>query len=293
MISPKEKRLEKTKFDLATRQKIAISFSGGRTSAYMAYLIKTYWGDDHDLSFVFANTGKENEETLKFVDDCDRAFGLNVTWVEASVTLIKGVGTTFKIVDFNTAARNGEPFEKVIQKFGIPNVNSPKCSDELKMEPIQKFNREFFGTTKYFTAIGIRMDEFDRMSDRRKERRLIYPLISEWPTRKQDVLAFFSKLDFDLQLKDYQGNCDFCYKKSLAKRIKIAQENPEKLEWWNEIETKYGHVRALEGEVRVFGRDRVSIQDILNMAKTQPDHRLQLTLFEDLGSCGSETCEAF
>ena len=67
------------------KHRVLVSISGGRTSALMAYLIKKRFEDTHELLFVFANTSREKEETLVFLDQCDKAFGLNVVWVEAKV----------------------------------------------------------------------------------------------------------------------------------------------------------------------------------------------------------------
>jgi len=50
------------------KTKLLVSFSGGRSSAYMAWKIKQEWSELYDLSFVFANTGKEREETLILVE---------------------------------------------------------------------------------------------------------------------------------------------------------------------------------------------------------------------------------
>ena len=49
-----------------------ISFSGGRTSAYMLKkIIEAYDGTlPDDMHVVFANTGKEMPQTLDFVRDC-------------------------------------------------------------------------------------------------------------------------------------------------------------------------------------------------------------------------------
>jgi len=45
-----------------------LSFSGGRSSALMTIeRLKA----NNDSVVIFANTGKENEATLKFVNDCD------------------------------------------------------------------------------------------------------------------------------------------------------------------------------------------------------------------------------
>jgi len=273
------------------KPKLSVSFSGGRTSAYMSYLIKEHWSESHDLSFIFANTGKENEETLIFVDRCDKEFGLGVIWVEAIFE-----EPFYKIVDFKTASRNGEPFEEKIGRYGIPNMTFPWCNRELKLRPLRAVQVSIFGYD-YDTAIGIRMDEFDRMSDSKGSERLIYPLIKTWPSTKQDVTEFWAKMPFDLGLDSYQGNCDFCWKKSLAKRVRIAKETPEKLDWWEKMEDKYSDFRP-ETQVKrtlpsYFGRDHKSTKDIRLLAnKPSP---IQFSMFDDFGmdACGmGESCEA-
>ena len=116
------------------KKKLLISFSGGRTSAYMTWFMLNQWKDRdlYDKIVVFANTGKEREETLNFVHKCDVEFGFNTVWVEAFVHYKKGKGTTHVVVNFETADRIGDVFEDVIFKYGMPNQNAPHCSRELK-----------------------------------------------------------------------------------------------------------------------------------------------------------------
>ena len=49
-----------------------LSFSGGRTSGFMLREVLNYYNDKlpDDIYVVFANTGKEMNETLDFVRDC-------------------------------------------------------------------------------------------------------------------------------------------------------------------------------------------------------------------------------
>ena len=75
------------------RPKIAISFSGGRTSAVMTKLLLDQKKDTHNMVVVFANTGCEHEGTLKFIKDCDDYWGFNTVWVEATRSQKIGVGT--------------------------------------------------------------------------------------------------------------------------------------------------------------------------------------------------------
>ena len=178
------------------------SVSGGRTSGYMASLARVLHPSDNIL-FIFANTGKEDEETLIFLDKCDKQFNLNLVWVEAAVNPLVGVGTSYKIVDFNTAARDGKPFKAVIEKYGIPNKAYPHCNRELKLAPIHKYAKDFFKGDKYKTAIGIRTDESRRVSakaDVAHNGGIIYPLIELVPTDKQDVNSFWEDMPFNLNL---------------------------------------------------------------------------------------------
>ena len=103
-----------------------ISFSGGRTSAYMLWRIL----EAHQMSLpseavvCFANTGKEDEKTLEFVRDCSVNWNVPITWLEFCDTESK-----FQIVDFDSASRDGEPFEALIRKRNyLPNPVTRFCT---------------------------------------------------------------------------------------------------------------------------------------------------------------------
>ena len=271
-------------------ENILVSFSGGKTSGYMSQMMKEWFGHKCNLLFVFANTGKEREETLEFVQKCDELFELNLVWVEADV-LEYGQGTKHNRVLFHTASRNGEPFEAMIQKLGIPNKSYPHCTRELKIAPIHSFAREYFGTTDYKTAIGIRADEFDRMT---QEKGRIYPLVKAGIT-KQVVNEFWDRMPFNLELEPHQGNCDACWKKSDKKLVQLAHEDPTTFIWWAEMEAKYGSF-VTEGQKNrptdkpiTFFREHKSAWDILKLASKRG---VVPTLFDDMpnGDC-SESCE--
>lgn len=261
-----------------SKPKMLISFSGGRTSAFMTHWLLNNKPDEYDFIVVFANTGKEREETLQFVHDCDTHFNFKTIWIEAVVNPEFRKGTTARIVTFETASRNGEPFEDVIKKYGIPNMSNPHCTRELKKYAIRNFAKSL-GWKKYETAIGIRNDEIDRISSAKDVERLSYPLISMIPSTKQDVWNFWSKQSFDLQLKGYEGNCDCCWKKSLRKLMTIAVETPEKFEWWNEMEEKYESYapaskpsmlrKIADGELMRFNRREMPVNEIIELSKTE------------------------
>lgn len=84
-----------------------ISFSGGRTSAYMTKLLLDNWSDRYEFIVTFANTGLEHPKTLEFVANCDQHFGFNTVWLEAQVDPRPGKGIGFRVVDFASADRGG------------------------------------------------------------------------------------------------------------------------------------------------------------------------------------------
>lgn len=252
-------------------KKLAISFSGGRTSAVMTKLCMEKFGDTHDIAVTFANTGCEHENTLQFVHDCDTYFGWGVTWVEALIDPEKGKGVRHKVVDYETASRYGEPFEAYIAKYGLPGPSHPQCTSRLK-EEVMYDHRRSMGWPKgsYWTAIGIRADEMDRMSPYRLERKFVYPLVDAgW--RKEDVKRECATWPFDLDLPgEHWGNCVWCWKKSLRKLMTLAQEDESVFDFPKQMEEKYQLVRESDyersGEHRIF-RKNMSTVDIIEMAR--------------------------
>ena len=291
------------------KPKLAISFSGGRTSAVMTKLCVEKFKDSHDIAITFANTGCEHENTLKFVDQCDKHFGWNVVWLEAVVNPEKGKGIRHKIVDFETASRNGEPFEAYVAKYGLPGPTHPQCTSRLKEEAMDSWRHRDLGWKRgtYDTAIGIRADEMDRMSAKRVEKRFVYPLADAGWT-KEDVKAECASWPFDLELSgEHWGNCTWCWKKSLRKLMTLAQEDESVFDFPKMLEDKYQIVRDAdhqrEGEHKIF-RKHMSSVDIIEMARkggfepyvdvdqmdfgfSQPSY----DVFLDTGSACGESCE--
>ncbi|WP_055076323.1 phosphoadenosine phosphosulfate reductase family protein [Pseudanabaena sp. 'Roaring Creek'] len=219
--------------------RLLISFSGGETSAYMAKLLLDQYRGSVEILVLFANTGQEAEETLVFVKECDRVFNLNLVWIEADVQPERGIGTKAKTTDFWDASRNGEPFRDAIKKYGIPNVGNPICKRELKIVPMQSYIRSVgWKKNSYTTAIGIRADEMDRMSNDAEASNFIYPLV-DWNIDKAKVNDFWHYMPFRLNLKGWEGNCKTCWAKSNRKLYQIAKDHPDWYDFFSEMEFLY------------------------------------------------------
>lgn len=280
---------------------VFVSFSGGRTSAYMCAMLLERFGHKHDFIFVFANTGKEHPETIKFVKKCDEYFGLNLVLLEAVVH--DGlIGCTHKIVTYETLSMDGSPFERVIEKYGIPNADFPHCNRELKINPINSYKRSLGFKTKHPIAIGIRADEIDRMSmDAMEKYGAFYPLISMRPTKKAEIVFWWRDMPFDLGIPEHLGNCVTCWKKSLRKLKTIAKNTPEEFSFFERMEKTHADTGAGD-KSRVFFRRHKSAKDIIASSKIpfveSVDYKpeLQLEMFDvdeddiEFG-CGS-SCEA-
>lgn len=235
------------------KELIIVSFSGGRTSAYMCWWLINNMSELYDFKFIYANTGQEHPNTLEFVNNVDKFLGLDLVWVESVVHHGKRKSSTHKVVSYETADRNGEVFEEVIKKYGLPKTGWMHCTRELKINPIQSWMRAN-GYSKHRRALGIRHDEFRRVKN---EKGYIYPLATIAQVTKEDVLSFWSKQPFDLEITEEKGNCWFCFKKSDKKLNKIATENPEAFDWIKRMEEKYHE------DTKIF-RNHRSTLDILN-----------------------------
>lgn len=290
--------------------KIAISFSGGRSSALMTQLVLQKY-PDAEIEITFANTGFEHQDTLRFVNDCDRhLFGGQVVWVEAVINPTEGEGVGFDIVDYETAARNGEPYIAGVRKYGLWNQTPPACTSRLKIEPMEKYlkTKGFVRGKKlnYWTAIGIRVDEIDRVSVNHKENQIFYPLIDEG-VNKREVLKTCAALPFDLQIDEHYGNCVGCFKKSTRKLATIAKDTPEYFEKWQEMQNELKDFKTENNHDPQTGFRRIyrkqhTVSDLIQIGN-QPDFRpfnskgkdAQGYLFDDFDlefGCG-ESCEIY
>lgn len=224
-----------------------ISLSGGRTSAFMlAELIRRGERRPND-HILFANTGREREETLEFVRDIAAHWAMPVVWVEWSEA-------GFVEVTFETASRKGEPFEALIRKRKfLPNPVARFCTQELKIRPMKKW-MVAKGYDHWTNLVGIRADEPRRSSrirnSQRKERFDVALPLVDWGITIEHVNDFWGRQPFNLRLKQHEGNCDLCFLKQVASRVQIATERPDLAEWWHRMESETGGTFRKEGSLK-------------------------------------------
>ena len=156
---------------------IFCSVSAGYSSVMMAVKLRK-WYPDHNIINVMANTSKERIESLEFMNECDKHFGLNLVWVEAEFHE-KGTGVTPRVVEYENLKTKGEVFEGGIKKLGIPSKINKWCNRDMKLEPLRKYADLIFGKDNYSIAVGIRADEMDRVRKDYLTNNVFYPLLDK------------------------------------------------------------------------------------------------------------------
>lgn len=234
---------------------VQISFSGGRTSAYMLHQILEANGDlpEDRVKVMFQNTGREMDQTLDFVREVGQRWGVMITWTE-----YRAKAPFFEEVGFQGASRNGEPFDALIDKKQyLPNQQSRFCTQELKIRTAKRYLRSI-GWDRWTAAVGIRADEPHRLFDKDGNPKVVKDRWTNWHPLSHDgitkhiVGAFWKVQPFDLKLPNVRGNCwlgncDGCFLKSERSQSVLARDFPDRHKWWEAAEARIGELETSKG----------------------------------------------
>lgn len=284
-------------------KKQVVSFSGGRTSAYLCTLMKQIHGDDVD--FVFIDTGAEHPKTYEFVKKCNDAFNLNLTCIRAVFSKEVGTGPSYKVVDMSDCKHDMQPFSELMEVYGVPSIKAIICTERLKSTPFKKYCNDKYGKKQYMTWLGIRIDEPKRLKEMdmsidmfapKKEKKFSYLAeISQFT--KDDVLGWWSNQPFDLEIPEHLGNCIFCVHKSPAKLALAARDEPEKANLFiDAVTSEKTRKRDDTYPIETMYRGKTSLRQIIASSSEHTRDELEVMLKYgkryDSGSC-TESCEAF
>ncbi len=245
-----------------------VSFSGGRTSGLMLKRIVEAHGGElpDDIYVCFANTGKEREETLRFVHECGSRLGVRIRWLEFVTDLRRpGAAARFVEVGYNSASRKGEPLDRLIARKQalFSTITGRWCTEFCKVGVLHDFmEAQGYPRGTYTEVIGFRADERDRVIElprkpRNADRSLAFPL-ADAGIRKGDVLAHWEASDFDLQLKRGEGNCDHCPFLQTKSRIIRARRDPAGCAYWAEHEAAKSFSFGYESFAQILAQAKAS-----------------------------------
>ena len=268
-----------------------ISFSGGRTSGFVLYqILQAYDGTlPEDVYVTFANTGKEMPETLDFVRDCGEHWDVDIYWLEMRIHEEKPIYRTEEVT-YETAARDGEPFEALIDhKHMLPNPLVRFCTEQLKVMPMKRFMKER-GYKNWYNVLGLRYDEPRRVGKQKQANEMAkHPWESLTPlydakVTVDNVYKFWVESNFDLNLpnhggKTLAGNCDLCFLKGMKTTTMILKQRPDLADWWIEQENKIAksalEVLGREVSTARFRKDRPSYIELVDISN-KPDPIIDL-----------------
>ena len=224
-----------------------VSFSGGRTSAYLLRKVLDAHGGTlpPGVHVLFANTGKEHPGTLDFVRDCGERWDVQIVWLEYDGRDGKGGRLSYREVTHATASRAGEPFAALIaSKQALPNWGARWCTQELKVARLRAWMR-VRGYESWTDAVGLRADEPRRVArikgDHTQEVTRVTPLADAGVT-VEDVARFWAAQPFDLAVPYGAGNCDLCFMKAARVLREQVRERPDLTTWWSDREAETGRV---------------------------------------------------
>jgi 3'-phosphoadenosine 5'-phosphosulfate sulfotransferase (PAPS reductase)/FAD synthetase len=327
-----------------------VSFSGGRTSAYLCKIMIETFGRDN-VDFIYMDTGAEHQKTYDFIRNVNREFGLDLVCLRGDFNQPLGEGVQYNVVDIDSLKPDLKPFKGMIEKYGVPYIGGMFCTDRMKLTPFKKYCNDVYGKKSYETWLGIRFDEPSRIWGDNKKKDLsafkqlslsgmskyemsdmysaiysglasvddfdisdlakqlcskrllilandrLFNMAAISDFDKQDVLNYWSKMPFDLDLDEWSGNCEFCPKKSNLKLAASQRDSPES--YVNFVEMLHnGSVRVdnnTGSRVKMY-RGKQSLESLIakfdGSTGQEIKSRIRGSKMIDTNSC-SESCEVF
>ena len=273
-----------------TRKNI-VSFSGGRTSAYLVNLMekKIKTGEIDNVHYVFMDTGAEHPKTYDFIRNCVSHFGIDLICLRALMSKEAGVGVSYKKVSLDEIGNDLQPWRDMLACYSTPYIKGPMCTDRMKTTPYRKYCNDTYGKNNYDTWLGIRIDEGQRLKPRKGYRYLAE--IS--PMDKVDVKGWWKTQPFDLGIDEWLGNCVFCIKKGNNKIALAAKDEPELANAFQEmLETSpIRIIESREDAPLIMYRGRNTFKSVVNsFAEFTKDNII--AQFRGGSGC-TDSCEVF
>lgn len=277
-----------------SQQNHVVSFSGGRTSAYLVYeMEKRRKEEQWKVDYVFMDTGAEHPKTYEFIRNVVKHFDINLTCLRLKVNPQLGKGNTYNVVDLDSIGNDLVPFGEMVKKYGTPSIIAPWCTGRMKIDIYNAYFNKKYGKNNYVTWLGIRIDEKRRIRNNPYVRYLAE--ISQY--KKEDIISWWLKMPFDLEIEEHLGNCVFCIKKGAGKLALAARDSPELYEnFLTMLKNPDNRKSPRHGDDLIMYRNYKTLEQIVEdfseFSYQDICETLRFTKKYDTGSC-SESCEVF
>jgi hypothetical protein len=227
------------------------SISGGKTSSYMA---KHYPADYNIFALVRIEAEycrPKDQSIVKYVSD---KIGMDFIATAESDKTLYVIRDLEQLIGKEIIWTTGETFQNVIlNKKALPNMMWRFCTTEMKMKPIFEFCQSHIKEVVEM-QIGFRYDEKERANRENTKfrtiigqsengrnkwdeiywRELKYPLIEN----KKSHPSIIKWVEETGLFFPPDSNCVGCFWKPLQQLRKNWEDEPQKMKWFSEMETK-------------------------------------------------------
>ena len=233
------------------------------------------------IQVVFCNTGDELPETYDFVQAFTDKLGVKITWLERAGEKTN-LPARLKLVDYDMAARNGEPFDAMlIKKKRLPNVVQRACTSDLKVSLSHAYARGVLGWKKYSKVIGFRGDEiarFIKLFECDKKGRDSWKregLPPQCPMVRASVSnaivkEFWKDQPWRLEIESWEGNCSGCFLKGTKILVAMERKRPGVLNRMRDRERLFRTKVSGFKKSAQFDKER-TYEEIIRIARSQID----------------------
>lgn len=291
--------------------------SGGRTSARMAYLLPK------STVLSFQNTGREHPKTYDFLEAVEQDIQRSITRLEWHAPPRGEPPRNARVVEtpHKELRRRGEPFRDLLECLAAyrkkekgkgpiaPWARQRICTAYLKIKSQRAYClSRGWGEDGYVQFVGLRVDEPDRVAlmrarndlRRTDERAPLFDL----GITKEDVLAFWKKKPFDLEIPEHLGNCTGCFLKDERDLADALLDPNTDAAWWLAIEADFAPMRRQRpsyAQVLAEAPERLRIREALAKGATPvsalPPVRHRLVVRQEQApreawSCGCAAAES-
>lgn len=251
--------------------KIVNSLSGEKTSSYMA---KHYPADYNVFALVRIESNycsPKDKSIVKFVSD---KIGMDFIATAESDKTLYVIRDLEQLIGKEIIWVTGETFESVIQKKkALPNMMWRFCTTEMKMKPIFDYcQNEIKEVVKM--QIGFRYDEKERANRENTKfktvvgqsengrnkwdeiywRELSYPMIDDKKTHP----VIYKWASESVLIFPPDSNCVGCFWKPIQQLRKNWEDEPEKMKWFSEMESK--QKRKFKKEMTYLNIKKIGLQ---------------------------------
>ena len=272
-----------------------VSFSGGRTSAYlverMNHRAKKY---GIKVKYVFMDTGAEDPKTYEFIKNIVKHWKIDLVCLRVMVNPKLGEANYYREISLDELKCDLQPWRDILKKYGTPYFGGAFCTRAMKGMKTKKngegvfyqYCNEKFGKGNYVSWLGIRIDEPKRLKPKPELNYLAD--ISDF--EKQDILSWWKKQPFDLEIPEWLGNCIFCVKKGTNKIALAARERPAQFEEFSSMleESSVRDTECKFGNLIMY-RGRQSLRQIVDSYKDVPTEEIKIRMRKEIKN-ESNTC---